>query len=64
MSRHVRLAFEALWHGVIYNSQDFESMPPQYIDIQDNARVHVSAFIFLNVKSERLSTSTYLFILK
>ena len=51
----------ALWNG-FEGQEDLKFNPPQYyINVQDNARVHVAALIFPDVKSERLFTFAYPF---
>jgi nucleoside-diphosphate-sugar epimerase len=46
----------ALWDN-FKGHEDLEFNPPQYyINVQDNARVHVAALIYHDVKSERLFT--------
>ena len=46
----------ALWDG-FKGHEDLEFNPPQYyINVQDNARVHVAALIYDDVESERLFT--------
>jgi nucleoside-diphosphate-sugar epimerase len=50
---------KALWNGFEGN-KDLAFNPPQYyINVQDNARVHVAALIFDDVKSERLFAFAY-----
>jgi nucleoside-diphosphate-sugar epimerase len=50
---------QALWDG-FQNHRDLSFNPPQYyINVQDNARVHVAALIFDDVKSERLFSFAY-----
>jgi hypothetical protein len=50
---------QALWDG-FEGHKDLEFNPPQYyIDVQDNARVHVGALIFPDVNSERLFSFAY-----
>jgi nucleoside-diphosphate-sugar epimerase len=45
---------QALWNG-FKGREDLAFNPPQYyINVQDNARVHVAALIFNDVKNERL----------
>jgi nucleoside-diphosphate-sugar epimerase len=50
---------QALWNG-FKGHEDLAFNPPQYyINIQDNARVHVAALIFKDVKNERLFSFAY-----
>jgi nucleoside-diphosphate-sugar epimerase len=47
---------KALWNGFEGN-EDLRFNPPQYyINVQDNARVHVAALIYSDVQNERLFT--------
>jgi nucleoside-diphosphate-sugar epimerase len=47
---------KALWNGFEGN-EDLKFNPPQYyINVQDNARVHVAALIYSDVQGERLFT--------
>lgn len=47
---------KALWNG-FEGQEDLQDNPPQYyINVQDNARVHVAALIFPDVNNERLFT--------
>ena len=49
----------ALWDG-FKGHEDLKYNPPQYyINVQDNARVHVAALIFPDVKGERLFSFAY-----
>jgi len=51
----------ALWDG-FEGQKDLEYNPPQYyIDVQDNARVHIAALIFPDVRNERLFSFAYPF---
>ena len=51
----------ALWNN-FEGQEDLKFNPPQYyVNVQDNARVHVAALIFPDVKSERLFTFAYPF---
>lgn len=51
----------ALWDG-FENNKDLEYNPPQYyINVQDNARVHVAALILSDVVGERLFSFAYPF---
>jgi nucleoside-diphosphate-sugar epimerase len=52
---------KALWGGFIGEGEkDFADNPPQYyVNVGNNAMVHVAALIFEDVKSERLFTFTY-----
>jgi nucleoside-diphosphate-sugar epimerase len=51
----------ALWDG-FEGHKDLEYNPPQYyINVQDNARVHVAALIFPDVNGERLFSFAYPF---
>jgi nucleoside-diphosphate-sugar epimerase len=50
---------KALWNGFEGN-EDLKFNPPQYyINVQDNARVHVAALIYDDVKGERLFAFAY-----
>jgi nucleoside-diphosphate-sugar epimerase len=47
---------KALWNG-FDGAEDIKDNPPQYyINVQDNARVHVAALVYKDVESERLFT--------
>ncbi|KAH8655887.1 hypothetical protein BX600DRAFT_470467 [Xylariales sp. PMI_506] len=49
----------ALWNG-FEGHEDLKFNPPQYyINVQDNARVHVAATIYEDVEGERLFTFAY-----
>jgi nucleoside-diphosphate-sugar epimerase len=52
---------KALWNGFkAPGEEELKDNPPQYyINVDDNARVHVAALIFEDVKEERLFTFAY-----
>ncbi|KAL0780818.1 hypothetical protein CaCOL14_002153 [Colletotrichum acutatum] len=44
---------ESLWNGT--HADRLASIPPQYfVDVEDNARLHVAAAVLPNVRSERI----------
>jgi len=52
---------KALWNG-FEGQEDLKFNPPQYyINVQDNARVHVAALILRGVRAQRLFTFAYPF---
>lgn len=52
---------KAAWDG-FQGSEDLKFNPPQYyINVQDNARIHVAALIYSDVESERLFTFAHPF---
>jgi nucleoside-diphosphate-sugar epimerase len=52
---------KAVWDG-FNGTEDLKFNPPQYyINVQDNARVHVAALIFSDVENERLFTFAHPF---
>jgi hypothetical protein len=51
----------ALWNG-FEGQEDLKFNPPQYyINVKDNARIHVGALIFPDVQNERLYAFGYPF---
>lgn len=50
---------KALWNS-FEGAEDLKANPPQYyINVQDNARVHVAALVYSDVQDERLFTFAY-----
>lgn len=53
---------KALWNGFPEGTEDLKENPPQYyVNVQDNARIHVGALMLPSVKDTRLFAFAYPF---